>query len=238
MGLGLGPGLRGFFSLHERRSVSGQHANEASGIDHSPSRRIAGSTENSLSALRRAIELKADYAEIDVHITADGVPIVVHDEDFQRLAGDARRPGEMTLEQVRGIDIGSRFDHAFAGERVATLGEAIDTVRDKIKLNIELKPTKTDRDQLARAVAKLIRDKQFENDCFVTSLDRQAVEICASPEFEAAHGSDCLGGGRRCDSVRRSGAEHSHGSDYRRVARAARAGRDARCTRGRLTIRR
>ena len=133
--------------------------------------------ENSLSALRRAIELKADYAEIDVHITADGVPIVVHDEDFQRLAGDARRPGEMTLEQVRGIDIGSRFDHAFAGERVATLGEAIDTVRDKIKLNIELKPTKTDRDQLARAVAKLIRDKQFENDCFVTSLDRQAVEI-------------------------------------------------------------
>jgi glycerophosphoryl diester phosphodiesterase len=133
--------------------------------------------ENSLSALRRAIELKVDYAEIDVHITADGVPIVVHDEDFQRLAGVARRPGEITLEQVRGIDIGSRFDRAFAGERVATLEEAIDTVRGKIKLNIELKPTKIDRDQLARAVVKVIRDKGFENDCFVTSLDRQAVEI-------------------------------------------------------------
>lgn len=133
--------------------------------------------ENSLSALRRAIELKADYAEIDVHITADGVPIVVHDEDFQRLAGDARRPGEMTLDQVRRIDIGARFDRAFAGERVATLEEAIDAVRGKIKLNIELKPTTTDRDRRARAVANLIGGKGFEKDCFVTSLDRKAVEI-------------------------------------------------------------
>ncbi len=83
----------------------------------------------------------------------------------------------MTLDQVRRIDIGSRFDRAFAGERVATLEEAIDAVRGKIKLNIELKPTKTDRDRLARVVAQLIRAKGFENECFVTSLDHQAVEI-------------------------------------------------------------
>ncbi len=133
--------------------------------------------ENSLSAIRRAIELGADFAEIDVHMTADGVLIVVHDEDFQRLAGDPRRPGDMTLEQVRRLDIGSKFDRKFAGERVPTLEEAIDTARGKIKLNIELKPTAADRAQLARAVAKLVRDKQFEKDCFVTSLDRQAVEI-------------------------------------------------------------
>ena len=49
-------------------------------------------------------------------------------------------------------------------------------MRGKIKLNIELKPTRTDRDLLARAVAKLIGDERFENECFVTSLDRQAVE--------------------------------------------------------------
>jgi glycerophosphoryl diester phosphodiesterase len=133
--------------------------------------------ENSLSAIRRAIELGADFAEIDVHMTADGVPIVVHDEDFQRLAGDPRRPGGMTLEQVRRLDIGSKFDRKFAGERVPTLEEAIDAARGRIKLNIELKPTAADRAQLARAVAKLIRDKQFEKDCFVTSLDREAVAI-------------------------------------------------------------
>ena len=136
--------------------------------------------ENSLSAIRKAIELGADYAEIDVHITADGIPVVVHDEDFQRLAGDPRKPGAMTLEEVRSIDIGSRFDRTFAGERVPTLEEVIETARGEIKLNIELKPTKTDRERLAIAVAQLIAGKRFESDCFVTSLDRQAVQIAHS----------------------------------------------------------
>ncbi len=136
--------------------------------------------ENSLSAIRTAIEFGCDYAEIDVHLTADGVPILLHDEDFLRLAGDSRRPGEMTLEQIRRIDIGSRFDRAFAGERIATLAEAIDAARGKIKLNIELKPAGADRDQLARTVADLIRDLKFEADCFVTSLDGQAVEAAYS----------------------------------------------------------
>jgi glycerophosphoryl diester phosphodiesterase len=132
--------------------------------------------ENTLAALRKAVDRGVDYAEIDVHLTADDVPVLLHDEDFQRLAGDPRKPGELTLAQIRMLDVGSRFDRAFAGERVATLAEAIDTVRGRIKLNIELKPTKSDRERLARAVADLIRAREFEADCFVTSLDRQAVE--------------------------------------------------------------
>jgi glycerophosphoryl diester phosphodiesterase len=132
--------------------------------------------ENTLAALRKAIEHGVDYAEIDVHLTADGVPILLHDEDFQRLAGDPRKPGQLALDQIRKLEVGSRFDRAFAGERVATLGEAIDAVKGRIKLNIELKPTKADRQRLARAVAELIRDRGFEADCFVTSLDHQAVE--------------------------------------------------------------
>jgi len=132
--------------------------------------------ENTLAALRKAIDYGVDYAEIDVHLTSDGVLILLHDEDFQRLAGDPRRPGELTLEQIRTLDVGSRFDRAFAGERVATLAEAIDAVRGRMKLNIELKPTKTDRQRLAVAVADLIHDREFESNCFVTSLDHQAVE--------------------------------------------------------------
>jgi glycerophosphoryl diester phosphodiesterase len=132
--------------------------------------------ENTLAALRKAIDRAVDYAEIDIHLTADGVSILLHDEDFQRLAGDPRRPGDLKLEQIRRLDVGSRFDRAFAGERIATLEEAIDLVQGRIKLNIELKPATADREPLARAVADLIRARQFEADCFVTSLDRQAVE--------------------------------------------------------------
>ncbi len=132
--------------------------------------------ENSLAALRKAIDHGVDYAEIDVHLTGDGVPILLHDEDFQRLAGDPRKPGDLTLRQIKMLDVGSRFDRAFASERIATLAEAIDAVRGRIKLNIELKPTKADRERLARVVALLVHAQNFEADCFVTSLDHQAVE--------------------------------------------------------------
>ncbi len=132
--------------------------------------------ENTLAAIQMAIEICADFAEIDIHLTSDGIPVLVHDEDFQRLAADPRRPGEMTLEQVRKLDVGARFNPSFAGERVPTLEEVIDLARGKLKLNIELKPTKSDREQLAAAVAELIHAKQFEADCFVTSLDRKSVQ--------------------------------------------------------------
>jgi glycerophosphoryl diester phosphodiesterase len=132
--------------------------------------------ENTLAALQKAIDHGVDYAEIDVHLTADAVPVLVHDEDFQRLAGDPRRPADLTLEQIRQLDVGSPFGPAFAGERVPTLAQAIELVRGKIRLNIELKPTNADRVELARAVAGLIRAHDFEGGCFVTSLDRRAVE--------------------------------------------------------------
>jgi glycerophosphoryl diester phosphodiesterase len=133
--------------------------------------------ENTLAALRKAIEQGADYAEIDVHLTADGVPVVLHDEDLQRLAGVPRRPGELTLAELQRIDVGSRFSPAFAGETVPTLAAAIDTARRRIRLNIELKPTDRGRarEALATAVADLVRSRDFEAECFVTSLDHEAV---------------------------------------------------------------
>ncbi|MFO0957114.1 MAG: glycerophosphodiester phosphodiesterase family protein [Isosphaeraceae bacterium] len=136
--------------------------------------------ENTLSAIRIAIEQGADYAEIDVHLTSDGVPILLHDEDFARLAGDTRKPGDLTLEEIQELDVGTPFDPKFAGERIATLAEVIELCRGKIRLNIELKPPKGGRDELAWAVAREIRDERFESSCFVTSLDRGAVEEAKS----------------------------------------------------------
>ena len=133
--------------------------------------------ENTLAAVRKAIEQGADYAEIDIHLTADGVPVVLHDEDLQRLAGVARRPGELSLAELQRIDVGSRFSPEFAGETVPTLAAMIDTARGRIRLNIELKPTDRGRarDLLATAVADLIRSRDFEAECFLTSLDPEAV---------------------------------------------------------------
>jgi glycerophosphoryl diester phosphodiesterase len=133
--------------------------------------------ENTLAAVRKAIEQGADCAEVDVRLTADGVPVLVHDEDLQRLAGVAKRPGALALAELQRIDVGARFSPAFAGETVPTLAAVIDAARGRIRLNIELKPTDRGRarDALAAAVADLIRSHDFEAECFVTSLDPEAV---------------------------------------------------------------
>ncbi|SIO40240.1 glycerophosphoryl diester phosphodiesterase [Singulisphaera sp. GP187] len=125
--------------------------------------------ENTLSAIQGAIEAGADYAEIDVHETADGAIVLLHDDDLMRMAGDPRTVWDLTLDEIRQVDVGRRFSPAHVGERVPTLEEAINLARGKIKLNIELKFRGRNR-QLAGAVARLIRHEQFESECVVASL--------------------------------------------------------------------
>jgi glycerophosphoryl diester phosphodiesterase len=130
--------------------------------------------ENTLSAIREAIASGADYTEMDVQQTADGVVVLLHDRDLKRVAGVARRLDELSYAEVRQLDVGSWFDPAFAGERVPTLEEAINLCRGRIKLNIELKFFTPDR-RLAGEVARLVREKDAESDCLVTSLNYDAL---------------------------------------------------------------
>jgi glycerophosphoryl diester phosphodiesterase len=130
--------------------------------------------ENTLSAIRKAIDSGADYAEVDVQRTADGVLVLAHDRDLKRVAGDPRRVEKLTYDEIRKLDVGSWFDPAFAGERVPTLAEVIKLSRGRIKLNIALRFFSPDR-RLAREAARLVRDEDFEPDCLVTSFEYDAL---------------------------------------------------------------
>jgi glycerophosphoryl diester phosphodiesterase len=131
--------------------------------------------ENTLAAIRKAIESGADYAEVDVQQTADDVVVLLHDRDLKRVAADPRRIGELPYDEVRKLDVGSWFDPSFAGERVPTLAEVINLARGRIKLNIELKFYGPDR-RLAREVAHLLREQDVEPDCLVTSFNYDVLQ--------------------------------------------------------------
>src|SRR5271157_5868103 len=136
--------------------------------------------ENSKSAIQKAIEVGADYAEIDVQETADGVIILNHDSDLMRVAGVPGEISAMTLDEVRGADIGKKFSAAFVGEKVPTLAEVIALVRDRIKLEIELKYYDREGEQakgrnLALDVVRLLEREHFESQCIVTSLNYEAL---------------------------------------------------------------
>ena len=130
--------------------------------------------ENTLSALQRAIAEGADYAEIDVQTTADGVVVLLHDADLRRVASVSRRLRDIDYDELRDIDVGSWFAPEFSSERVPTLQDAIDVARGRIRLNIELKFTWPDP-TLAEKVGHIIRRNEFASDCVVSSLNFQAL---------------------------------------------------------------
>lgn len=130
--------------------------------------------ENTLSALRQAIAEGADYAEIDVQTTADGVVVLLHDADLMRVASLNRRLRDINYPELKHIDVGSWFAPEFSSERIPTLEEVVDVARGRIKLNIELKFTWADP-TLAEKVGNIIRQKGFSSDCVVSSFNFQAL---------------------------------------------------------------
>jgi glycerophosphoryl diester phosphodiesterase len=134
----------------------------------------AKAPENTLSAIRRAVDDGADFAEIDVQETADGVIVVLHDSDLMRIAGVNKKIWETPFAEIRTMDAGSRFSKQFAGEPIPTLEQAIDSARGKIKLNIELKFNGHEK-RLAERAVEIITGRKFEENCIVTSLNYEGL---------------------------------------------------------------
>ena len=130
--------------------------------------------ENTMSAVREAIKSNADYAEVDVLLTADGVPVLLHDSDLKRVARDERKISDISIDEVQKLDVGSWFGSEFVGERVPTLEEVMKLSKGQIKLNIELKVYGPDS-LLIPEVARLIRDLEFESECIVTTFDYDSL---------------------------------------------------------------
>jgi glycerophosphoryl diester phosphodiesterase len=130
--------------------------------------------ENTIAAVRRAIEDGADRVEIDVQETADGTVVVFHDSDFMKLSGVNLKIWDATMDDLQEIDIGSWFAPEFQNERVPTLAEVLDVCKGRIDLNIELKYYGHD-DQLEQRVADVVEDHDMAADVIVMSLKADAV---------------------------------------------------------------
>jgi glycerophosphoryl diester phosphodiesterase len=131
--------------------------------------------ENTLSAVHRAIEDGADFAEIDVQETADGVIVLLHDSDLMRIAGVNKKIWELTYAEIKTLDAGSWFSSEFQSERVPTLTEILKLARGEIKLNIELKFNGHEK-QLVEKVVKIIEDNNFKSQCVISSLNFEGLK--------------------------------------------------------------
>ncbi|PKM71055.1 MAG: hypothetical protein CVU92_10425, partial [Firmicutes bacterium HGW-Firmicutes-17] len=135
--------------------------------------------ENTLAALQKAIDEGADYAEIDVAQTRDGIIVVSHDNNIKRISGQDLNIWSSNYADIKDLDIGSWFDPQFKNERIPTLAEAIELCQGKILLNIELKPTGHEASLVESTVA-IIKQHDFSDQCVLASLDYPTLEKVGS----------------------------------------------------------
>ena len=125
----------------------------------------AQAPENTLAAFRCAVEAGADGVELDVHLAADGTPVVIHDETLERTTDGGGPVAGCTVEELQLLDAGTWFDPHFAGETVPTLMEAMSLLAGRLRINVEIKEA-----QAGLAVLDLLR--QFpQADVVVSSFN-------------------------------------------------------------------
>ena len=132
--------------------------------------------ENTMASVVLAMKIGAHFSEIDVQETADGELILLHDNSLNRTTDRDGNIWEQNLSDLQGVDAGSWFSPQFAGEPVPTFEQIVDTVKDKMKLNIELKMN-GHQQKLAARVVDLIQRKNFISQCIVTSFDREEIRV-------------------------------------------------------------
>jgi len=137
--------------------------------------------ENTKAALMMAMKNGADYAEIDVQLTQDGHVILLHDKTLARTGSTNKLTSEISLEEIRKLDVGKWFSKAYVNEPVPTLQEVLELTKGKIKLNIEIKGYGNSL-QLIPKVIDLIHEYDFMNECVITSLDYNDLLIVEETE--------------------------------------------------------
>ena len=126
--------------------------------------------ENTMAAFRLAHEMGADMLELDVWRSADGYIVVMHDDTVDRTTNGAGRIEEMTLQQIKKLDAGSKLRQEFANEPVPTLEEVLAWAGDKILVNIEIKGPGCEE-----KIVELLKKHKMTGKVIVTSFHHEYV---------------------------------------------------------------
>ncbi len=97
------------------------------------------SPENSMTAFRLAEAAGADGIELDVHLSRDGRPVVIHDETVDRTTSGSGLVSDKTAAELLDLDAGSWFSPDYANESIPLLTDVLAWAGDRMRLNIEIK---------------------------------------------------------------------------------------------------
>ena len=135
----------------------------------------AAAPMNTLSAFELAADMGADGVELDVHRSADGEAVIVHDFTVEGTTDGTGTVQEMTLAQLKALDAGSWKDPSFAGMRIPTLDEVFEAVGDRLYINVEIKSQSRKTDGIEQLIADKITRYGMQRRVLVSSFNPLSV---------------------------------------------------------------
>ena len=135
--------------------------------------------ENTLSAFRAAAQIGAHGIEIDIRLTRDGHPVVLHDASVDRTTDGAGLIADSTLEELQQLDIG-------AGEHIPSLSETLETPDQSLRINIHLKATDDDR-LVSAVVAEIVQHKMLDRAYLATGESTWRQPRALEPRLTGCH---------------------------------------------------
>jgi glycerophosphoryl diester phosphodiesterase len=149
-----------FSPLHQ--TFAAESTGEIRKVDNVAHRGASGyAPENTIAAFDKAVEMKADYIEIDVQRSKDGELVLIHDTTVDRTTDGTGKVGDLTLDELRNLDAGSWKGEQFTGEKIPTFDEILDRYHGKIGILIELKAPEL-YPGIEESVAKALKAKNLD----------------------------------------------------------------------------
>lgn len=152
----------------------------------------AACPENTISAFNAAADSGAHMIELDVSLSADRQPVVIHDDTVDRTTSGSGAVDALTLQQMERLDAGSWFDPKFHRERIPTLARVLDDVQGRLMVNVEIKPSAFEPHRSADSVEKQVLDlidaREMRNDIIVSSFEWRILETIREMDSHIALG--------------------------------------------------
>jgi len=124
--------------------------------------------QNTLPAFELAVQQGVDGVEFDVHLSADGELVVIHDFDVDHTTDGHGEVAALTLAELKALDAGVKFDAKFAGARIPTLDEVFETLAGRIAVNVEIKAI---AEEIEAKVADCIRRHNLTDKAIISSFN-------------------------------------------------------------------
>lgn len=135
--------------------------------------------ENTWPAIERAIEIGVDMVEVDVRMTKDGVPVLLHFERLEHTTTGSGLLADHTWEEIQRLDAGGWKGTEFAGERVPSLEDVLDLTRGRVPLNLDFHSV----DAVAPGVAA-VRDAGLSGNVVVSGCQVECFELMGAAANE------------------------------------------------------